>query len=89
MRGYWEWLGCPHRNVTATLRLSRQYGVVLTRSAKGDYPLSPELQNLVVVYRNGLRQTPEIDYRIENGAIMPLGSAWAVDDVVVVDGERL
>lgn len=76
-------------NVTATLTLTRQYGVVLTRSAGGDYPLSTELQNLTVVYRNGLRQTPEVDYRIENGAVAPLGVAWGENDVVVVDGEKL
>jgi hypothetical protein len=74
-------------NVTVTLRLSRQYGVVLTRSAEGDYPLRPELRGLVVVYRNGLRQVPEANYRIENGAVAPIGE-WAVDDVVMIDGEE-
>ncbi len=78
-----------HINVTATLKLSRRYGVVLTRSAGGNYPLGAELQNLTVVYRNGLRQTPEVHYRIEEGVVKPLGTPWPVDDVVVVDGESL
>lgn len=47
----------------------------LTPDVAGTFPPAPRIS------RNGLVQTPEVDYRVENGRIVPLGE-WSADDVV-------
>lgn len=47
----------------------------LTPDAAGTFPLAPRIS------RNGLVQTPGVDYSVENGRIAPL-SDWESNDVV-------
>jgi hypothetical protein len=48
----------------------------LSRNTDGSYSYGGG-----AVFRNGLFQTPGVDYTIASGAVRPV-SAWAVDDVV-------
>lgn len=47
----------------------------LTAAPDGSYPAAPR------VSRNGLVQTPGVDYRVEAGRTIPL-TEWASDDIV-------
>lgn len=47
----------------------------LTPDAAGTFPLAPR------IVRNGLVQTPGVDYRVEGSRIIPL-TPWASDEVV-------
>jgi len=51
---------------------------VLAPDANGNYPC-PQCQR---VFRNGIRQSPGVDYNANPGGILPI-LPWAVDDVVL------
>jgi len=54
----------------------------LTRNAEGNYPL-PDLR-FSLVHRNGLLQTPEVDYTVLAGAVVPK-EPWAETDIVTLN----
>lgn len=75
-------------SLTPSQQTSRSYGMVLSRSSTGTYPLPPSISHNIAVFRNGLRQAPTVDYTITSGAIVPVPEyPWGQDDIVVVDGE--
>ena len=61
-------------------------GVVAVRLASGSYVAHAAIlapQGLAV-YRNGLRMAQGLDYALDKGVIVPIGS-WSIDDTVVLD----
>jgi hypothetical protein len=64
----------------------RSYNIVLTPDATGKYTVPTQAVRSTVVIRNGIRQTPTVDYAMVGAVVTPVG-AWAADDLVTCDGQ--
>ena len=73
-------------NVKVTVSVDRRYNVQLTRDGSGNYAIPPNCQKSTVIWRNGLRQQPVGDYNVAGAVLTPV-TPWAVDDLVLCDGE--
>lgn len=65
--------------------VARVYNHTPAPDPAGSYQL-PAKAVKVVVYRNGLRQAPGVDYNIVGGLVVPITPGWP-DSLVLVDYE--